>query len=247
MDYLRKKAGLPFSDWKCTTVLFLPNASKPVKAPRQANEHIILTGDYQNNNVLEMLNITEEYEVTREYEILATTLLACTHSASILTRRGIPLLSDDKQKETPDIDSDNDHPSYVLWSPKQVEAIESKETRLLIHGTAGGPSQVLMAKAKDAKMHNKEDKIKYILLADTSDEYYLKRIESFCKRNNIQFFGILDCPWYRNFVVNGDKTKLEEMKKGIEKIGEDCNQLFIDEIPQVNRFEQQMHKAKLSP
>ena len=235
MDYLREKTELQFSDWKCTTVLFLPNSQKPVEFQ---SEHIIRAGNYLNNNFLEMLNITEEYKVTREYQILATTLLACTHSASILTRRGIPLLSDDKHKETPDIDSDNIYPSYVLWSPKQAEAIESKETRLLIHGTAGGPSQVLMAKAKYAKCHNKKDVIKYILLADTSDELYLDRIKSFCKVNNIQFVGVSDCPWYRNFVVNGDKTSLDEMILGIKEIENSCDQLFVDEIPQVNRIEQ---------
>ena len=130
------------------------------------------------------------------------------------------------------------YPSYLLWSPKEAEAIESKENRLLIHGTAGGPSLVLMAKAKDAKSHNKKDAMKYILLADTSDEFYLDRIESFCKVNNIQFVGVSDCPWYRNFVVNGDKTSLDEMILGIKEIENSCDQLFIDEIPQVNRIEQ---------
>ena len=230
MNYLREKTELQFSDWKCTTVLFLPNSQKPV---RVQSEHIILTGEYLHTNLLEMLNITEEYNVTREYEILATTLLACTHSASILTRRGIPLLSDDIQKETPDIDSDNVYPSYVLWSPKEAEAIESKETRLLIHGMSSGPSKVLMAKAKYAKNHKRKDGIKYILLADTLDEIYLDRVRTFCKFNNIQFFEDSDFPWYKNFVLNGDTILLEEMSKGIKEIEDNCDQLFI-ELTQVN-------------
>ena len=244
MNYLREKTGLTFPEWKCTTVLFLPNARKSVEvqyehiqrsSTKQRStqpEHIILTGDYQNNNVLEKLKITEMFEVTREYEILAASLLACTHSASILTRRGIPLLSDDKEKEKPDDDSDNDYPSYVLWSPEQVTAIESKEPRLIIHGTTGGPSQVLMAKAKDAKSPIKNG-IKYILLADTSDKLYLDRIESFCTLNKIEFYGISKCTWYRNYVVNGDKTKLDDMEKWVKEIENNCDQLFIDEIPKV--------------
>ena len=231
MGYLREKTGLQFPDWKCVTVLLLPNSQKPVK---DQNEHIILTENYQNNNFLEMLNITKEYEVTREYEILATTLLACTHSASILTRRGIPLLFDDKQKENPDTDDDNVYPSYVLWSPKEAEVIESKATRLLIN-ERGGTSKVLMAKAKYAKNHKKKDGIKYILLADTSDEFYLDRVRNFCKFNNIKFFEDSDFPWYKNCVVNGDNILLEEVSKGIKEIEDNCDQLFI-ELPQVNIF-----------
>ena len=226
IGYLRENNKLQFPDWKCVTVLLLPNSQKQDKVQKG---HIILTGEYQNNNFLEKLNITKEYEVTDEYEILATTLLACTHSESLWTRRGIPLLSDDKENEELDIDDDNRYSSYVLWSPEQADAIKSKEKRLIFHGTSGGPSQVLMAKAKNVKSHKK----KYILLADTSDNLYTDRIKIFCRSNKVQFLDVSDCPWFKNFVVNGDKTKHDEMIQGINEIENNCDQLFIDEIPQV--------------
>ena len=76
LAHLREETGHQFSDWKCTTVLFLPNSQEPVfvKSYGYGNELIIQTGDYQINKFLEMLNITEEYKVTSEYQILVTTM-----------------------------------------------------------------------------------------------------------------------------------------------------------------------------
>ena len=91
IDYLRQeKPGFEFKDWQCITALVLPNSSKTkqLKNHKVFSKHDLKTFKFPES----IPELQQTHSDMEEYTILASTMLACVHSASIVNAKGIPEL-----------------------------------------------------------------------------------------------------------------------------------------------------------
>ena len=114
--YLRQeKPELKFKAWQCVTALVLPNSAE--KSVSLEN-HLFITGP----DLKAKKHIFPKWKFTfknmEEYTILASTMLACVHSASIVDVNGIPELCqiasdvEETQSQLAGIDAKPDGPGY---------------------------------------------------------------------------------------------------------------------------------------
>merc|ERR1740128_1360816 len=92
----QEKPDLDFSDWKCITILAMPNCDKNPKLL----DHIFMTRQDFRKDFKSLFNLKQSYEIREEYKYIAALMLSSAHSASITTTEGIPELSQPLSQES---------------------------------------------------------------------------------------------------------------------------------------------------
>merc|ERR1740128_3376 len=97
ISYIKQKdLDLDFSDWKCITILAMPNCDKNPKLL----DHLFMTRQDFRKDFKSLFNLKQSYEIREEYKYIAALMLSSAHSASITTTEGIPELSQPLSQES---------------------------------------------------------------------------------------------------------------------------------------------------